>query len=206
MPDYPPRCGIPRYGAGRGPPYHMFVHTSSSMAYAVTSNGALLQLPLVTTFDVIAARGLLEVITDVIVAVLLLAGFAAIGFAARPDDIAGPAVALFFTAVFGCGFGFINAAITAFCRSWDKIWAQATRALYFVSGIFYVPGMMPDWLRDILAWNPLLHAIDWFRAGFFGIYQPYWLDRGYVATVAILTLALGVSLERVLRRKLAEPL
>src|SRR5213078_3413531 len=46
-------------------PYLLFVHTSSAMSHAVTSNGALLQLPLVTTFDVIAARGLLEIITDV---------------------------------------------------------------------------------------------------------------------------------------------
>lgn len=52
-------------------PYHIFIHTSSGMAHAIIGNGALLQLPLVTTFDVIAARGLLEIITDVIIAVLL---------------------------------------------------------------------------------------------------------------------------------------
>ena len=45
--------------------------------------------------------------------------------------------------------------------------------------------MMPDWMRDILAWNPLLHAVDWFRAGFFRHYQPHWLDRSYVAIVAV---------------------
>jgi tetratricopeptide (TPR) repeat protein len=37
-------------------PYHMFVHTSSSMTYAIASNGSLLQLPLVGTFDVLMAR------------------------------------------------------------------------------------------------------------------------------------------------------
>ena len=37
-------------------PYLIFVHTSSAMSHAITSNGALLRLPLVTTFDVIAAR------------------------------------------------------------------------------------------------------------------------------------------------------
>jgi ABC-type polysaccharide/polyol phosphate export permease len=41
-------------------PYHLFVHTSTSMIHAITSNGSLLQLPLVKTFDVILARGLLE--------------------------------------------------------------------------------------------------------------------------------------------------
>ena len=50
-------------------PYHIFVHTSSSMTYAVTANGSLLQLPFVGTFDVILARGLLELVTDLLVAV-----------------------------------------------------------------------------------------------------------------------------------------
>ena len=68
----------------------MFVHTSSAMSHAITSNGALLRLPLVTTFDVIAARGLLETITDVIVAVMLLVGFGVAGLAAAPDDLWAP--------------------------------------------------------------------------------------------------------------------
>jgi len=117
-------------------PYLMFVHTSSAMSHAITSNGALLRLPLVTTFDVIAARGLLETITDVIVAVMLLVGFGMAGLAAAPDDLSAPSIALLVTAMFGCGFGFINAVLTVLCRSWDKIWPQITRALYFFSGIF----------------------------------------------------------------------
>ena len=35
-----------------------------------------------------------------------------------------------------------------------------------------MPGMMPEWIRDILAWNPVLHAVDWFRASFFQEYEP----------------------------------
>jgi len=187
-------------------PYLLFVHTSSAMSHAVTSNGALLQLPLVTTFDVIAARGLLEIITDVIVAVILLAGFGFIGLQAAPDDLWMPSIALLATAMFGCGMGFINAVITVRYRSWDKIWPQVTRLLYFFSGIFYVPGMMPDWARDALVWNPLLHAVDWFRAGFYAAYQPHWLDRSYLVILAILLLLFGLALERGMRRRLCEPL
>jgi capsular polysaccharide transport system permease protein len=137
-------------------PYHIFVHTSSGMSHAITGNGPVLQLPPVTTFDVIAARGLLEIMTDVIVAVILLIGFGAIGLAAMPDDLWSPSVALLVTAAFGCGFGYVNAVVTVFFRSWDKVYGQMTRILYFISGIFFVPGMMPDWARDSLAWNPLL--------------------------------------------------
>ena len=187
-------------------PYHMFVHTSSSMTYAIASNGSLLQLPLVGTFDVLMARGLLELLTDTLVAVVLLAGFGALGLGVLPQDFAGVSTSLLVVWLLGCGCGFLNAVINAFAKSWDKIWAQLTRLLYFCSGIFYVPGMMPEWIRDILAWNPLLHAIDWFRSSFFREYEPHWLDRSYLLAFAVVTLLAGLGLERGLQRRLYEPL
>jgi ABC-type polysaccharide/polyol phosphate export permease len=187
-------------------PYHLFVHTSTSMTYAITSNGSLLQLPLVGTFDVLMARALLELLTDTLVAVILLTGFGAIGLGALPQDLTGVSASLIAVWLLGCGFGFINAVVNAFTKSWDKIWAQLTRLLYFCSGIFYVPGMMPDWIRDILAWNPVLHGVDWFRSSFFREYEPHWLDRSYLAAVAVAALLAGLGLERGLRRRLYEPL
>jgi capsular polysaccharide transport system permease protein len=186
-------------------PYHVFVHSSSSMTYAVTSNGPLLQLPLVTTLDVILARGLLELVTDVIVAAVILAGLLAIGIGHLPTDFAGLAAALGLVWLFACGCGFINAVLNVWSKSWDKIWNQIARILYFCSGIFYVPGMMPGWIRDILAWNPILHGIDWFRSSFFVNYEPFWLDRTYLALAAGLTLLVGLALERGLRGRLYEP-
>ena len=187
-------------------PYHLFVHTSSSMTYAISSNLSLLQLPLVSPFDLIIARGLLELITDTLVAVILLAGFGAVGLGVLPRDLPALSASVIVVWLLGCGVGFVNAVLNAFFKSWDKIWAQLTRILYFCSGIFYVPGMMPDWVRDILVWNPILHAVDWFRSSFFAEYEPHWLDRSYLATVAVLSLVIGLGLERSVRRHLYEPL
>jgi capsular polysaccharide transport system permease protein len=187
-------------------PYHVFVHASTGMSHAVIGNIPLLQLPPVASFDVIAARGLVEVMTDVIVAVMLLAAFLATGARAMPDDLWASLLAFLVIAAFGCGVGYVNAVVTVLWRSWEKAYAQLARLLYFISGIFYVPGMMPDWVRYILVWNPLLHAIDWFRAGFFEIYRPHWLDRSYLAIVAIVSLFLGLALHRLLRRRLSAAL
>ena len=176
------------------------------MTYAITSSGPLLQLPLVSTLDVMVARGLVEVLTDVVVATILLAGFFAVGLGLLPYDLPALSASVVAVSLFGCGIGLINAAINSFLKSWDKIWAQLTRTLYFCSGIFYVPGMMPDWIRDILAWNPILHAVDWFRSSFFSEYEPHWLDRSYLAILAAVSVAAGLCLERGLRRHLYEPL
>jgi ABC-type polysaccharide/polyol phosphate export permease/Flp pilus assembly protein TadD len=186
-------------------PYHVFVHSSGSMIYAITSNGPLLQLPLVTSFDVIIARGLLEFVTDIVVSVLILGGFLAAGIGHLPKDPMGVFCSVGIVWILACGIGFINAALNILVRSWDKIWNQIARLLYFCSGIFYVPGMMPDWIRNILAWNPLLHGIDWFRASFFDDYQPFWLDRTYLVLAASLALLTGLALERGLRRHFREP-
>jgi ABC-type polysaccharide/polyol phosphate export permease/Flp pilus assembly protein TadD len=186
-------------------PYHLFVHTSSAMTYAITSNLPTLQLPLVSPFDLIIARGLLELVTDILVAIILLAGFGILGFGVLPHDVPALTASVLAVWLFGCGIGFINAVLNAFCKAWDKIWVQLTRTLYFCSGIFYVPGMMPDWVRDILAWNPILHAVDWFRSSFFAEYEPHWLDRSYLAIVAAVTLLAGLGLEREARRHLYEP-
>jgi capsular polysaccharide transport system permease protein len=184
-------------------PFHVFVHTSTGMMHAVTGNGPLLQLPPVKPFDVILARGLLEFATDLVVAALLLAGFAAVGIPALPDDLWSATNALIVMALLGLGVGYVNAVLQTLFRSWDKLWNNATRLFYFFSGVFYVPGMMPDWARDILAWNPLLHAIDWFRAAFFASYQPHWLDRRYLVVAAVLVV--GLVSEHGSRRRLSEP-
>jgi capsular polysaccharide transport system permease protein len=176
------------------------------MSHAITGNAAVLQLPPVSSFDVIAARGLLEIATDIVVAIVLLAGFAAFGVAAWPDDLWTSSMAFLTTAAFGTGVGFVNAVLTVLWRSWERAYGQLTRVLYFASGIFYVPAMMPDRVRKILAWNPLLQAIDWFRTGFFGSYQPHWLDRTYLLLVMVAALVTGLTLQRGLRRRLSVPL
>src|SRR5437588_12042811 len=104
----------------------MFVHTSSSVPYAIASNGSLLQLPLVGTFDVLMARGMLELLTDTLVAALLLAGFGALGLGALPQDFAGVSTSLLVVWLLACGCGFLNAVINAFDKSLAQIWPQLT--------------------------------------------------------------------------------
>jgi hypothetical protein len=121
-------------------PYLVFVHASTGMSHAITGNAAVLQLPPVSSFDVIAARGLLEIATDIIVAVILLAGFACLGVAALPDNL--------WTSSHG-QHGVDKANPDAKCgRRQERYRGQLTRILYFASGIFYVPAMMPRNARN----------------------------------------------------------
>jgi hypothetical protein len=51
----------------------------------------------------------------------------------------------------------------------------------------------------------VLHGVDWFRSSFFAEYEPFWLDRVYLAIAAGLALLAGLALERLMRRQLYEP-
>ena len=66
------------------------------------------------------------------------------------------------------------------------------RIIYFVSGIFYVPALLPLFARDIFVWNPFLHVVDLMRIGFFRSYDPPWSDVPYAAEVSVVMLLLGL--------------
>jgi len=184
-------------------PYLLFTHTAGQVGYAIIQNKPLLQLPPVSNVDVMLARGMLEFVTESVVAFIFICGFLAFGVDAAPRDIGQAAAALLTVWLFGMGVGVINAVINVFDHVWNHLFQIVIRLLYFASGIFYVPAAMPVWVRDILVWNPLLHCVDWFRTSFFAEYQPNWLDRSYPLLAALAALLIGFGLETVFRRKIS---
>lgn len=173
------------------------------MQQSLVANRPLLQIPLVHHVDVLLARGLLELLTQFCVAIIVLTAFVLLGLPAVPNDVFDAASGLFAIWVVGFGIGVINATIIHFVKSWDHVFANVVRALYFTSGIFLNPAEMPEWVRNILVWNPILQAIDWIRSGFFDGWHPVWLDRGYVVLWGLAAVLIGFSLERACRRRLS---
>ncbi|WP_398471784.1 ABC transporter permease [Tardiphaga sp.] len=185
-------------------PYLLFVHTSEQVGHAIQRNKSMLQLPLVTNLNAIAACGLLELCTELVVAIVFIAGFLAAGIDAIPKSLGGAAGAILVCWLLGMGLGIINAIMNVFSHAWHQVFGGVQRLLYFCSGIFYVPGMMPEWLRDIFAWNPLLHCVDWFRSSFFQAYEPRWLSISYPIVCCLVLIAIGLGLEAALRRPLRQ--
>ncbi|SKA25841.1 ABC-type polysaccharide/polyol phosphate export permease [Enhydrobacter aerosaccus] len=183
-------------------PYLLFSNTIFGVQQSLKASRPLLQVPLVQHVDVFLARGLLELITQFCVAVIVLVAFATLGLPSAPNNVTDAASGLFFLWLVGFGIGVTNASIMHFVKSWDHIFANVVRALYFTSGIFLNPIEMPDWVREILVWNPVLQGIDWVRSGFFETWDPIWLNRPYVVMWGIGTLMIGFGLERVCRRRL----
>jgi capsular polysaccharide transport system permease protein len=184
-------------------PYLAFSHTASAVAEARSAGGSLLQLPVVGPLDVPAARAALQLVTEILVALLVLAGVALLlNETTMPADLSTTAAGLLCLWLIGCGAGLVGLVLSHMVPAWDYLWGAVVRLLYFGSGIYYSPIVFPGPVLEMLSWNPILQGIEWGRAGFFAGYDPPWLDRGYALGFSACLLFVGLALERAARQRL----
>ncbi|MDR6290672.1 capsular polysaccharide transport system permease protein [Inquilinus ginsengisoli] len=184
-------------------PYFTFVHISSRAMGALRSTSLARNLPLVKPLDLMLARAFLEILQLAIVMIVLF-GFIyfVIGVRdARPIQPLNAVGAFAAAALMAIGVGIVNGIIGSFFRLWAVVYGVFARSLLFLSAVFYVPDYMPKQIRDWLVWNPVLHAVEWFRTAFFLTYPTVILDKGYLLSWGIGSIFLGLILERALRRR-----
>jgi len=76
------------------------------------------------------------------------------------------------------------------------------RPFFWVSGIFFTAAGMPESARSHVLWNPVLHAVELCRAGWFKRYDERYVSSTYVLSWVVGLLLVGLLLERIVRRKI----
>ena len=76
------------------------------------------------------------------------------------------------------------------------------RPFFWVSGIFFTASTLPLEARDLLLYNPVLHATELTRAGWFTRYEANFTNFSYAASWALALVLAGLVLERVVRRRI----
>jgi capsular polysaccharide transport system permease protein len=181
-------------------PFLLFSHVSTEVMTGFAANAPVLHIPLVKRIDIILARALLALATELLVGILVLAVLGLIGWQALPADLLTAAAAILALWLMATGIGALNMVLVELLPAWETFFAALVRLLYFASGIYYSPIAMPGRIRAVLAYNPVLQAVEWFRSGFYAGYQPHWLDRATVLLWAAAALLAGLAAERALRR------
>lgn len=185
-------------------PYLMFAHIQNEVMASRGSAGALLMLPRVRTTDIMFSKVGLHLATEVFVGIIVFSAFGLAGFQSLPSNILICLGAIGLMALLGLGVGAINMVIQNFLHSWETLFQMIIRLLYFASGIYYSPISMPDFVRNILQWNPVLQCVELFRFGFYPEYHPFWLHVQYTVAFVLISLLLGFSLEKVMRRHMVK--
>ncbi|SFR53098.1 capsular polysaccharide transport system permease protein [Yoonia tamlensis] len=177
-----------------------FTEISGKLMTVFDANRALLTYPVIKDVDTVLARALLISATYLVIMLLFYAGLILCGmadFPAQPEQLVYVFLA---TALLGLGYGTVNAVIASLWDTWIQIERVLTRPLFFISGIFYIPSQLPKRAQDFLAWNPVLHLVEWFRCGFYPNYDSRILDIGYPLFVGTGLLLAGLAGERLFRR------
>ena len=114
-----------------------------------------------------------------------------------PDQAVYAACATIFLSI---GLGFVNGAIAFVIPIWNLILIVLIISMYLSSGIVFLPSQMPEQIQYYLSFNPLLHCVEWMRTAYYPDYPTQLLDRTYVLEFSLVSLTLGLILERLLRR------
>lgn len=174
---------------------NVYTHTSNGVKLTVNRMGSPRRLATVGLFTpALAVLGFH--LTIGIVSTLAL-GYGVV----RWQHLSGVAIdflacgeAFVLAALLGLGVGLVRGYSMLFLPIVERIYTIASRVLLFVSGVFYVPSFLPPVYRDLLAWNPVLHAIDWLRTGVYPRYPELILSYGFLVSCVLCSVALGFAL------------
>jgi ABC-type polysaccharide/polyol phosphate export permease len=183
-------------------PFLMFSHVSHDVMSASEANNAMLQLPIVKRTDIMMAHALRQFATEICVGIIIFSIAALLGERGLPADPMTAMIAVTLLWLLAIGVGAFNLVILEAFPSYETLYASLIRLLYVASGIYFSPISMPDWVRDILVWNPVLQGIEFFRSGFFPQYDPHWVDVNYLLIWVVASIGIGFALERALRSRM----
>jgi capsular polysaccharide transport system permease protein len=183
-------------------PFLGFQYIARFIVLSVVMNKSLLSFPVVKVTDILFAGALIEVLNAGLVILIVFAIFTAFGIDFMPRDVVQASLALLSMMFLGLAWGVLNAMICGAFRFWLFPFILFQMLLWLTSGIVFVPDSMPEAIRTALAYLPTVQGLEWMRSAYYEGYGTSMLDKTYLISFAIVTLFLGLVLERLIRGKI----
>lgn len=184
-------------------PLFVFVHLSLSTRSSVTGTRTRNRFPVETGLDVVLIKAFVKLSVYFLAGIVLFTGIA---FFATEEAVPDRADTMFESiaclGLLGLGTGLLNSAIDLFIPIWRYIWGAVARSLIIFSGILFVADFLPLHIREIIAWNPVLHAITTFRMSFYEQYPTLVYYPEYAWFAGLFMMALGLSAHRLFKDRL----
>lgn len=184
--------------------FHIYKDISDYVSNSISANKALLNFPRITIIDTIIARFILQSITSIFVAFIVLSILylnSVDRSLLRPEYIL---YSIGMAGLLGIGVGSLNCLLFPYSQTWQKVFALLNRPLFIISGVFFLIEQLPAWARDALWWNPLVHVVAMMRMGFYPMYHPDFVSAPYVLSVGFGCLIFAILLLRRLQGAILE--
>jgi capsular polysaccharide transport system permease protein len=183
--------------------YELFSKNVSRIGDAINGNKALLFYPQVQPIDLVWARAALETATlSAIFATIMAVSAFVRGRIPSIDNLPYMFLGLALTALLGISFGLMLCMLGSVSNVVERLRGPLLRPLFWTSGLFFTLDDAPDAAQPYLLYNPVLHAIEMVRDGWFPSYDSPQADPYYVVKFILLFGAVGLLTERVVRRRL----
>jgi capsular polysaccharide transport system permease protein len=180
-------------------PFMSFSYLSRFMMTAVLLTRPMLGFPEVKVLDILFASAFLETLAACLVTILMIVIAWFVGVDFMPKDVVQAAFAFGAALLLGLGFGLLNGVLALAFKFWPVVVALEIIVLWLSSGVAFVPDALPAAARNALAYNPVLHVVEWMRSAYYEGYGDLILDRGYPIAYGMGTVLLGLLLERAMR-------
>ncbi len=178
--------------------YQVFRHTVTQCMKI--KGGKILTFPMITKLDLCIARAIVIWTTEVVTGVLLLVVGLFMGLDFCISNWGGLFFVLVMIPLLGFGTGILMEALSALYPFLDKFISLFLRVGAWISGVFYSVSSFPSSVMKYLWYNPLLHLIEIGRESMSRGYEAMNYSYLYVTSVALISLCLGLLLERYVRR------
>jgi len=183
--------------------FHLFKNSAQRSIGAISANMALFAYRQGKPIDSVLVRIFLEGVIQLFVGVSLLSIMALFGFDVLPNDPLRAITAWMLLWLFGAGLGLMLSVGATLVPEIGKIANLTFTPLYFISGVFFAPFMMPAVIQEYLILNPIIHGLEGLRSAFFRGYPNIaGISLSYLAVFSLLTVFFGLLLHMRFSNKL----
>ena len=188
------------YAATGVAPYIAWSYISRFMCLGVVQNKSFLSYTIIKPLDTLFARMFLEFISSYIVTAGIIIALAICQSHPMPLDPAAAAAGMLSAVALGAGFGMFNAVICMVIPLWQVGYVLILVVCWITCGLAINPEALPERAGKWLAYNPLLHCVEWIRSAYYPDFPAHLLDKSYVLWCAAIPFVLGLVMVRFLRR------
>jgi len=183
-------------------PFIIFSYVSRFLLIHVLHNRVLLSFPVIKITDIIFSGVLIEVFNATIVIAIVCFILWLLGVDFWPASIVEASKALAASVLLGLGLGIANALIGIILPMWVTGYFLTIMIIWITSGIMFLPNSLPDYLRDMLYYQPIVHLVEWMREAYYPGYNSIILDKTFVVGCALVFIACGFAIERFARGRI----
>jgi capsular polysaccharide transport system permease protein len=172
--------------------FNFFKAVMTTSMNAFDANRALFSYRQVKPFDTIVARFFVEFLVMSMAIIVFICVGLYFNLDVGVKDLSMVLFAVLWLGVFAFGIGILFAVIGTFYETFTKIVGVISTPLFFTSGLMYTAESLPQVVRDILLYNPVMHFIEMIHGNYFAVLNARFVDYNYMLFWTITPLFIGL--------------